>query len=64
MKKPLKLTLEDILRIISQSQEMGVAVNIQIIPIKKDKETDRPTEKGGATDTNVGGKTEKGGVKE
>lgn len=61
MKKPLKLTLEDILRIISQSQEMGVAVNIQIIPIKKDKETDRPTEEGGVTDNNVGSKL-KGGV--
>lgn len=48
MKKPLKLTLEDILRIISQSQEMGVAINMQFIPIKKDK--DHSTEKGGAED--------------
>lgn len=60
MKKPLKLTIEDIVKMITETEKMGVAINMQFIPIKKDKENDRPTEKGGVTDNNVGSKTEKG----
>ncbi len=47
MKKPLNLTIEDIAKMMSDAQEMGVAINMQIIPIKKDKEKDHQTEKGG-----------------
>lgn len=46
MKKPLELTIEDIAKMMSDAYEMGVAINMQIIPIKKDKEN-HPTEKGG-----------------
>ena len=48
MKKPLNLTIEDITKMMTEAQEMGVAINIQFIPIKKDKETNNATEKGGA----------------
>ena len=47
MKKPLKLTIEDIVKMITEAEKMGVAINMQFIPIKKDKEIDHPTEKGG-----------------
>lgn len=50
MKKPLKLTIEDIVKMITEAEEMGVAINMQFIPIKKDRETDHPTEKGGECD--------------
>ena len=46
MKKPLKLTIEDIVKMITEAEEMGVAINMQFIPIKKDN--DHSTEKGGA----------------
>ena len=45
MKKPLNLTIEDITKMMAEAQEMGVAINIQFIPIKK--ETNKTTEKGG-----------------
>ena len=50
MKKPLNLTIEDIAKMMSEAQKMGVAINMQFIPIKKDKEADHPTEKGGVSD--------------
>jgi hypothetical protein len=47
MKNPLNLTIEDIAKMMSEAEKMGVAINMQFIPIKKDKEIDTPTEKGG-----------------
>ena len=48
MKKPLDLTVEDIAKMMAEAQELGVAINMQFIPIRKDKETNNTTEKGGA----------------
>lgn len=50
MKKPLNLTIEDIAKMMSEAQKMGVAINMQFIPIKKDKEADHQTDKGGGSD--------------
>lgn len=47
MKSALNITIKDIAEMMSEAQEMGVAINMQIIPIKKDKEADHQTEKGG-----------------
>lgn len=47
VKKPLKLTIEDIVKMMTEAEKMGVAINMQFLPIKKSKESNHPTEKGG-----------------
>lgn len=37
MKDPIKLTIEDITKLIDQCEAMGVACHIEFVPIKKEK---------------------------
>lgn len=40
MKNPIKLTIEDITKLIDRCEAMGVACHIEFVPIKKEKESE------------------------